>query len=166
MVLGKISACAVAVVMFLGNFTSEARAQWHRWTQGQRNSVIVNRALQQNGYYTGQQCKEWVQNTVYNASTGVVWLPQNQPNLYQWYWSSDAYAVPYSPSIYSANSGSVIQMKWNGTPHTAIVYSSSGSGMWWIDCNWNGDRRVTMHFVSYNQFAAACGNLYTVYYVK
>lgn len=166
MVVGKISSFFLGAVMLLFGAVLPVEAQWHNWSQGQRNNAIVNRALSQNGNYTGLECKHWVQTVVANASSGAVWLPQNQPNLYQWYSSTDVSAVPYSPAIYSAASGSIIQMKWNGTPHTAIVYSTSGSGMWWIDCNWNGDRRVTMHFVSYNQFAAACGNSHSVYYVR
>ncbi|MDO8537093.1 MAG: hypothetical protein Q7R94_02510 [bacterium] len=167
MKLSKFSSFVVAAVMFLVCAVAPARAQWHNWSQGQRNNAIVSRALTQNGAYTGVQCKEWVQNVVYSASGGAVWLPLNQPNLYQWYPSPNVWAVPYCPSIYSASPGSVIQMKWNSTPHTAIVYSTTGSGMWWIDCNWNHDTRVTMHFVSYSQFMSATSNsFYTVYYVR
>lgn len=167
MVISKFSSLLIAIITLIVGAVSPTQAQWHSWSQGQRNSAILNRALSQYGTYTGVQCKEWVQNVVYSASTGTVWLPQTQPNQYQWYSSSDVWAVPYCPAIYSAGPGNIIQMKWNNTLHTAIVYSTTGSGMWWIDCNWGNDMRVSLHYVSYSQFlGATSNNFYTVYYVK
>jgi hypothetical protein len=167
MVLSKFSSLVVAVIAFIMGAVAPAQAQWHNWSQSQRDSAILSRALSQYGVNTGVECKEWVQNLVYGASAGAVWIPQTQPNQYQWYPSAYTYAVPYCPSIYSAGPGSIIQMKWNSTLHTAIVYSTTGSGMWWIDCNWGHDKRVTIHYVSYSQFMSATSNsFYTVYYIR
>ena len=169
MKLPRFSPLVVAVTVLAVSAATFAsmRPGWHSYSQSQRNQLIVNRAYAQNGQFTGQSCKEWVRTVVYSASGQAVWLPSTVPNNYQWYPSSDVYTVPYCPSIYSAGPGAVIQMvSTSGTPHTAIVTSTTGSGMNWIDCNWNRDMRVTTHYISYSQFASSYGNFYTVNYIK
>ncbi len=174
---------AVAMACMLGGETT-ARAQpyqppghwWHNvMNQYGRNQQIIGRALAQNGQYTGVECKQWVQNVVYSASGGTVWLPQNRPDWMGWYWSEWAqplWYIPYNGPSYAAQPGNIIQMRWrnnNGSvlPHTAIVLSNNWSGMQWIDCNWsNGDRTVRVHYVSHDQFRQAVGWNCTVYEVR
>lgn len=160
--------------------TTPAQAQssgfwWHNlMTQYGRNQQIVYRALNENGRYTGVQCKEWVQNVVWGASSGTVWLPQNRPDGAGWYWSNWAmpvWNIPYAGPSYAAQPGNIIQMVWRNNnnvtnPHTAIVLSNNSQGMQWIDCNWFGDRSVRVHYISHDQFRQAVGWNCTVYEVR
>lgn len=156
------------VVAFVTSMASQASAQWNYWSQNQKNAAILNRAFAQNGMYTGLQCKHWVQNVVYSASGGVVWLPLNHPNLYQWEYHPRVFKLqPFHPSW--CQPGQIIQMKWNNTPHTAIVVSTSHDRMRWIDCNWGlptNNTMVSVHDVTYHAFAGAVGSNYSVYEVR
>lgn len=151
--------------------TASVRTGWHGLSQTQRNRLILARAQEDNNRYTGVQCKEWVQNVVYNASDGEVYPPRNR-NDYTWYDHPYVYRYPRPYPLNGVEPGQIIQMRWrnpNGTitPHTAIVVSRNSSGMTWIDCNWtNRDRTVRTHDVSYDLFNRRVGYYYNVYEIR
>jgi hypothetical protein len=166
---------AVFVGLIMGMASPAAHASnatwWHALSQSSRNSKILNKGLGEVGDTTGLQCKEWVREIVKDASLNTVTIPSTKPNMYQWYPHPDVDGIPQPSPITWAAPGSIIQMKWttpngNVTPHTAIVKSHTSSGMYWVDCNWNFDTKVIVHFVAYSTFADRVGSSYTIYYIK
>ncbi len=164
-----------AMTMLIGLVTSIGFATdsdwWHGLSQSSRDSIILSKALSHVGENTGLQCKEWVRDVVKEASQNSVTIPATKPNKYQWYSHPYVYGIPQPSPVTWATPGSIIQMKWvapngNVTPHTAIVKSHTSSGMNWIDCNWDSDTKVKVHFVSYSSFANAVGSSYTIYFIK
>ncbi len=144
---------------------------WHGLSQSQRNTEILNTALDQVGDYTGLQCKAWVQDVVDEASDGVVNPPQNQ-NDYTWYTSSNVRVLPRPFPIDAVQPGQIIQMRWRNHdgsihPHTAIVKNKTSTKMTWVDCNWNGDETVRVHTIYFSDFYwAVNGYNYNVYEIK
>jgi hypothetical protein len=131
----------------------------------------MNRAQEDLGDDVNMQCKEWVREVVSDASSGDVIIPATRSNGYRWY--SHPYVQSYSQGCPppGVGPGRIIQMVWhnqNGSvfPHTAIILSTTSSGMTWIDCNWQGDERVRTHYVSYVQFQTSVGTEYTLYRIQ
>ena len=162
-----LAACVAVVTSAVAATTG-----WHGLSQSQRDNRIKMRALAELGHSTGLQCKEWVREVVDDASSGEVIIPATRPNNYQWY--NHPYIQSYSQGCPPPGvaPGRIIQMVWhnqsnnNVSPHTAIVYSTTSSGMTWIDCNWQGDGVVRMHYVSYTNFQACVGSEYTLYKIR
>lgn len=156
--------CSVATASSLANW-------WHGLSQSQRNTEILDVALDQVGDYTGMQCKHWVQEVVDEASQGAVYPPTNKNN-YTWNSHSKVRTLPKPFPINAVQPGHIIQMQWrnnNGTvyPHTAIVKSKTSTKMTWVDCNWYGDETVTTHSVLFTDFYTAVnGYNYNVYEIK
>jgi len=170
----------MSLVTFLSLVTSCVLAErtqaqdWHNVSQSTRNSRILNVAYQYYMYYpnTRLECKAWVQHVVSQASNGVVWLPQNNPNYpWLWYWSPDVQTVysdrwdgvPFTP-------GEIIQAKvrtasGGESQHTMIVVWVSSAEIMVIDCNYRGDRTVLVRRQSWAQFRNGIIR-YTLYRVK
>lgn len=147
--------------------SAQTAAQWHSWPQYQRNTAILSKAYAQVGQYTGLQCKHWVQNIVWSASNGAVWLPQNKPNNYEWYSHQYVYRYYLPFPTQWCQPGMIIQMKWNGLPHTAIVAANNQTGMWWLDCNWGTPSgTVKYHYITHANFNNKVGSNYSVYEVR
>jgi len=127
---------------------------WHYlMTQNGRGYTIVNSAQQHgNGSYGGQ-CKAWVQNVVWQASRGVVWLPQNDPScMWRWRQSSDVRIVASDYRIY-LRPGQIVQAQvrlGSGalSPHTMIVLWQNGDTISVIESNWGLNERVGRRTVS------------------
>lgn len=170
--LGKMGFwVAVVVGLIVGTAVASNSSWWHGLSQSSRDNKILSKGLSHVGENTGLQCKEWVRDVVQEASLDSVTIPATKPNLYQWYSHPYVYGIPQPSPIMWAGPGSIIQMKWtapNGTvtPHTAIVKNHTSTGMNWVDCNWNGDTKVKVHFVSYTSFANAVGSSYTIYKIE
>jgi len=163
----------IVLIILMGTKPTQASNStwWHNLSQTTRNALIVLSACEDLGENTGLSCKEWVRDVVEEASSQSAIIPSTKPNLYQWYAHPYVTATSASTSIQNASTGSIIQMKWSlpsggSTPHTAIIVAHASNGMWWIDCNWNFDTKVTIHFVSYSLFYQRAGALYTVHYIK
>lgn len=162
---------AVAVGLIAGVVVADSASWWHGLSQSSRDNKILSAALSHVGENTGLQCKEWVRDVVKEASQNTVTIPATKPNKYQWYSHPYVYGIPQPSPVQWATPGSIIQMKWtapNGTvtPHTAVVKSHTSSGVYWVDCNWDYDTTVKVHFVSYTSFANAVGSSYTIYFIK
>jgi hypothetical protein len=168
------SLLAICLALFAvqgASATSALTNWWHNLSQNQRNSRIVERALQDVGDDVGQSCKEWVRTVVRSASGNTVTIPPNSSNDTRWQSDPDChrYAPPFPPGAFVA--GYIIQMRWrnnDGTyyPHTAIVQSRNSSGMWWIESNWEGDEVVRRRFVPFSTFHAQVGSRYSVYRIE
>ncbi len=166
-----------ATLLFAGNSKVSAQmcVPWHNLTQAQRNQFILSAGVAQNGMYLRSvqfpglpmQCKEWVQNVVYRASGGAVWLPSNYSN-FEWNGHSWVYSLP-GMSVQACQSGQIIQMEILGRngqygPHTAIVWQVYSSGIYFLDCNYGGDGRVQIHYLSFADYSKIVRR-YTVYTV-
>lgn len=149
-------------VLSFGTSVAVAQAtSWHSMTQSQRNEAIISRAIQDNGKNTGMQCKVWVQNVVYSASSaysalgGPVSLPQNQPdpNMYKWYPGQYVFCVTQNMCvpIENAQRGWIVQMYFktlsNGhiSPHTMIIEKMYPTSMDVIDCNFTPSGGTTVN---------------------
>lgn len=172
---GKKSVLVASVVLCLAFVTAASAAVttgWHNLSQTQRNRLILARANQDLGRNTGLQCKEWVRQVVKDASGNEVVIPSTRSNNYEW--NGHRYVASYSRTCPPRGiaPGHIIQMVWtnqsNGVtnPHTAIILSSTSSGMTWIDCNWLRDERVRIHEVTYEQFERSTGYRFTVYKIR
>lgn len=166
---------------FLGNTKTEAQvygpyAWWHyQLPQGGRNYFIWLTAQSVPNSTYGGQCKEWVQNVVWRASYGTVWLPQNNPYCdWMWYWSNDVEIVAedrwdgvpmYSGQIIQAQ---VRYSHWPYTsPHTMIVDWANANYISVIECNYGAGNslRVSRRTVTWAQFRANTIH-YTLYNVR
>lgn len=170
-----VIASVVLCLAFVNVAIAMAQVGWHGLTQIQRNALILNRAQQDNGRYTGMSCKVWVQNVVRSASGNVVNVPTNA-NDYTWNSSnpsSDVYRYPQPFPQRGFRPGMIIQMRWhnnNGTfsPHTAIVMNRTSSGMTFIECNWtpSGGQTVNTRTITYNNFYEKTRGLFNVYEIR
>jgi hypothetical protein len=147
---------------------------WHGLSQGQRNTAILNVAMDQIGDFTGMQCKVWVQDVVNEASLGEVYPPQNI-NDTTWASSSNVKRMLKPFPIEWVIPGDIIQMQLKQvdgttTPHTAIVVRKNRLAMEWVDCNWHhksAPETVFRHTVKYTDFYKAVQNYnYNVYEIK
>lgn len=174
--LAKVGATALGLgsvtALLKPKVTDAYNSTWHALPQWQRNQAIVNATYRDLGKYLGDpagQCKVWVQNVVARASNYHVWLPQNAPDAYGWYWRQDQHVVGVLMCrVFRV--GEIIQMHWknagNGVinPHTAIVIGTSPYGMEWVDSNMVAKFTVGTHSVSYSAFYAQAVS-YSVYYI-
>lgn len=159
------------------NPTTADKAWWRGLSQGARNQAIIERALQDNNRYVGQNCKIWARTVVLAASRNVVYLPSTLPNENGWYFASSPYLVGMSGGIRSAQPGWIVQTNWKLkvantsppqytiTPHTFIVLSRTASGVNIIECNWT-PWTVKTRFVPFTDFEGADRKvvLYSCYY--
>lgn len=163
-------------VLFLGvslflSSVLQAAAGWHQWSQTTRNGAITNRALQDNGKQFGVEveCKGWVQNVVYAASNGAVWLPSNRPYPYEYMWYADPNVAGMTAYINWVKPGQILQMRiWSRkeqalVPHTTIVLSVDSGGLWVIDNNFVAPYTVGVHHWTFSDFRAQVGSYYSVY---
>jgi hypothetical protein len=90
--------------------TTHAGSLWHTYSQTQRNTLIVNRGLQDVGANLGIQCKEWVRSVVASASGGAVYIPPTAQNGIGWYWldSPDVYGM--SKPFENLKPGEILQI--------------------------------------------------------
>jgi len=149
---------------------------WRSMSQVSRNMAVLDAAyanyfyrasLDRQSPYApwsgGYTCKTWVQQVVVpDASRGVATVPPNNGSC-SWY--SNCYTTVYTGGIRNVGQGMIIQTRWGGGLHTAIVYARDSNGMWWIDCNWSLDSRIRIHYVSFSTFNANSGGCYTVYQI-
>ena len=166
---GLAVAIASCLVFATAAFAA-ARVGWHGLTQTERNTRIVERAMEDLGDNTGMSCKVWVQNVVNDASDGAVYPPQN---LNDYTWRSHPYVHRYPHPFPNSGfrKGQIIQMRWhqeNGTttPHTAIVVSKTSTGMTWIECNWSAPNVVSTRTVSFSTFLTKTRGLFNVYEIE
>jgi hypothetical protein len=149
------------------NATYSDRAWWYNLSQTSRVNYILNRAKADNGKYVGVECKPWVQRVFPSASRNVVDVPPTYPNASGYSWYSSPYFVK-AGSITSVLPGDVVQMRWNGGPHTFIVVSRQSTGLTVIDSNFSSKTKpnyVQIHSITFKEFAAKTGGYYTVYRV-
>lgn len=131
---------------------------WRGLSQAARNQLILERAYRDLGVNVGKNCKEWVQlSVVPGASRGVASVPATYPNPDGWTWYWGPYATVQYTNIRQAQPGWIVQMeiplKAGGrTPHTAIVFGRSATGIYWLDSNWRGDTTVRLHFQTFAEF--------------
>ncbi len=127
------------------------------------------------GARTGYTCKTWAQTMVTRASGGAASLPTTVNDGYGYYFTSLSHVTqvlqnqPYASYTHFLP-GRVLQMWYGGPnkPHTAFIYSSSPSGMQWLDCNFvggAGNGIVGIHSISWTEFRQKVPNftLYEVY---
>lgn len=151
--------------------------QWHyllnQW--GRNNAIISTAQFVPNGTY-GDQCKIWVQNVVWNASSRTVWLPQNSSNCdWMWNWSPDVEIVAsdrFDGSVWFSP-GQIIQAQvrysqWPYTsPHTMIVAWADSNYISVIESNYGpgNELRVNRRTVTWRNFWANTIH-YTLYNVR
>lgn len=144
-----------------------ATAGWHEWSQAARNQAIVNEANSYDDGDDGGQCKVWVQNVVYDASSGSVWPPTNADNCS---WNYSPYVVGRSALLGSVAAGEIIQMQLSSSygsgPHTLIVTGNNGSQITVKESNWcSGNcEEVGSRTLTYQQFYNMV-DCYSVYYI-
>jgi surface antigen len=161
------------VSLFLFGQTTYAQSPsyvWHEmFSQSQRNSAIVHRAQMHIGDYGGQ-CKVFVQEVVWEASNGVVWLPQNHPSrLHRWKSSPDVRRVS-TDSCRNLKPGQIIQAELRARgggslPHTMIVEQFSSNSITVIESNYQNDGRVRRRTTSRSRFMDGIIHM-TVYEVR
>lgn len=130
---------------------------WHDdMSQRERNEAIADEAESRVGDYGGQ-CKVFVQNVVWSASNGVVWLPQNH-SRYDWKWKSsrDVRRIATDACI-RLKPGYILQaqvrLRSGGlSPHTMIVVRTTSSRITVVESNYSTPNRVTRRTVSENAF--------------
>ena len=177
-----------AIIAFALFFVCAMRADAQSWTslsQSQRNALIVAQARHDVGL-TGGNCKTWVNNVVYVASSYVrnlpataTWPATGETNAAYW-WN------PYDPNfayvtgqtaqnLSTVPSGSIIQMRVKNQstgvtyPHTAIVESNYNGTMYLLESNYRIPYVVTRRGpLTYADFLATLENptYYTVYQIK
>ena len=150
---------------------------WRSMSQVSRNMAVLDAAYANyfyrasldrqspyapySGWYT---CKTWVQQVVVpNASRGVASVPTNNGSC-SWY--GGCYASAWGGGIRNVGQGMIVQTRWGGGLHTAIVYARDPNGMWWIDCNWGLDSRIRIHYVTFGTFDVKSGGCYTIYQIN
>lgn len=171
-------AAAVAVSSVLGAYAfadyTTGWYPWHMYTQGSRNAQILNKAYGYLGQNLGLNCKDFARRVVKEASNYHVTLPPTLPDDSGWYWNYDVNLVGMSGGIYSVQPGWLVQMNWRKddgtiTPHTAIVYAVTGTGVYFIESNWCSNNCKTVssqpRFVSFSDFLNRVGTKYSVYYI-
>jgi hypothetical protein len=144
---------------------------WHSLlTQDGRNDRIVSFSNRwSNGSYGGQ-CKVWVQNVVSQCSSGIVWLPLNDPNCdWRWQWSADV-SILSSDRRIMLRPGHIIQAQIRTrtgalSPHTLIVTNKSGDFVSVVESNWRGDERIGRRTLSSAELWASLVH-FTVYEVR
>ena len=171
------SAAAVVLLLAFGVYAfadyTTGWYPWHTYTQASRNFLIVNKAYSYLGQYVGLNCKDWARKVVKEASNHVT-LPSTYPDANGWYWYYDVNVVGMSGGIRSVQPGWIVQMNWRKddgtiTPHTAIVSSVTGTGVYFIESNWCSNNcmivSATPRFVSFADFESRVGTKYSVYYI-
>ena len=137
---------------------------WHDMSQSERNDAILDRADDDLSDEVGESCKEWVRTVIEDASNGHVIIPPNNNSGDSW--ELDEHVFGFCTSILNAKPGEIVQMRWKDNPdvpedfniHTAIVYSVSGSGVRFIESNYDttpgpeGPEYVTKRYVSEDDF--------------
>lgn len=150
---------------------------WHTMSQSQRNSAIVNRAIQNVNQWSGISCKEWVRKVVYEASGNHVIVPPNSPAPYDYMWQSDptCQVVGMSMLIENVIPGYIIQMRLtSGWPHTAIVTAKTSTTVTFTEGNWDStpadytDAYVRTRTITFAQFYSQVqgGSSYSVYFIQ
>lgn len=148
-------------------------SEWQGFSQGQRNQLIFQKALSENGAVTGFNCKTWGQHIV-SAASGCVTLPSTslpwqcpRADGYSFCSGNVRQRLQNQSANYSMfQRGNVIQMWYGGTykPHTAIVYWADAGGITFIDCNFVGTGKVGIHWMSWSTFYSKVP-AYTLYEV-
>lgn len=148
-------------------------ASWNTLSEMSKRQLILQTALNENGWDTDYTCKTWAQHIVSKASGGSAWLPKNCRNAYDYYYCPMDHVTQILQNQSAAYThfmpGRVLQMWYGGPnkPHTALIYSSSPSGMQWLDCNWVGGAGkgiVGIHYISWSDFYRNA-NAFTLYEV-
>ncbi len=139
------------------SFGASPSERWHDdLSQQGRNERIVTEANSQVGDYGGQ-CKVFVQEVVWRASRGVVWLPQNDPDIaWRWKSSSDVRRIATDACI-RLKPGYILQaqvrLSSGGlSPHTMIITEATNSRVTVVESNYTIPNRVTRRTVSINTF--------------
>lgn len=168
---------------YLGQTAFTVTATWQSMTQQQRNQAIIIAGL--NGHadslatsealwYSGLQCKPWVQWAVSLASNGSVLVPATEPDNYQWY--PGVNVIQMSSSLQALQPGWILQLEESSSfisrdpktatgPHTAIVLSISTAGIYLLDSNWVATNTVGIHFMKWMDFTSDFA-FYTVYEIR
>jgi len=158
--------------------TYASQQWWRSLSQGQRNELICqtayNHMISLGGNVnvfsrsSGYNCKTWVQSYVVpRASQYVAVIPAST----SWCtWAAGQYVRiegygPAGVSIRGAVRGNIVQSHWGNYPHTMIIWSQTGSGVWVIDCNYNLRGGLTIHYISHSNFETISRGCYTVYQV-
>ncbi len=162
-----------------GNFGGTVANQqwWRSLTQAQRNEAICQEAntemvalgggLNKLSRPSGYNCKTWAQHVVLVASRNVASLPAST----SWSrWAAGQYVnIPgYGPAgmpINGAQRGQIVQASWGSWPHTMIIWSNDGNGVYVIDCNMDFLGGLEIHYVTYAKFESTSGGSYTIYQV-
>lgn len=140
-------------------------AQWPSYTQGYRNTLLLNVGYQDIGRY-GNVCKVWVQNLVSRVTDGRVTVPSTMSNRYMWNTDPAGHIRGQSMAIENVQPGQVVQMAWDTSKlHTFIMASKTSSGMYWLDSNWSAtpDGIVRYHYVPYSTWYGFTNLRYSVY---
>lgn len=150
-------------------------AQWHAFSQSQRNSIILSRALAENNSCTAYNCKTWAQHIVSAASGCITLPPTAMPAIcpkadgYVFCGSSNVNLVLLNQSVnyWALKPGQVMQMWYGGSynPHTAFIYNSDAGGVTFIDCNFIGAGLVGIHWMPWSKFYSKV-SAYSVYEVR
>ena len=92
--LRLMAMCLLGTMICLGSAQALTPAQWHALSQPQRNSLILQRAYQDNGRDVGLNCKQWIQlKVVPDASAYAVVVPPTAASPNDWYWEPGRYVV-------------------------------------------------------------------------
>jgi len=150
-----------------------AAINWNTLNTVSKRQLILETAYRENGWDTDYNCKTWSQHIVTKASNGVTSLPPTCPISTGYYFCSGRVTLilqNQSASYTYFLPGRVLQMWYGGVnkPHTAFIFSTSPSGMEWIDCNFIGgvgNGIIGIHYISWSDFykKVPAYTLYEVY---
>ncbi|MEK7631603.1 MAG: hypothetical protein AAB445_01885 [Patescibacteria group bacterium] len=152
-----------------------AAINWNSLNAMSKRQLILETGYAENGTRQAPNCKIWAQAMVTRASGGAASLPTTVNNGYGYYFTSLSHVTQVLQNQPNASytyflPGRVLQMWYGGPnkPHTAFIYSSSPSGMQWLDCNFvggAGNGIVGIHSISWAEFRQKVPNftLYEVY---
>lgn len=144
---------------------------WHAMEQSERNSRILEVALDYYGNNVELSCKEWVRDVIEEATNGHVKVPSNTPAGDSWGPDPESHIIRYrynsEPAILDTTPGDIVQMQWKPgigssdseyNMHTAIVLSVFQNGVIFIESNYDktpedvSDAVVSIRFESEQKF--------------
>ena len=149
--------------------------EWHELTQTQRNRKILERAYQDLDQKK-KECKEWIQDIVFNASDGEVYPPQNHILKDRWIDdpenTNSEYCIGRSGPITSARPGEIVQVRWKESYkkpprnlHTFIVVSVNALTITVIDSNAEDQKIVRERDMNISNFDKIADS-FSIYYIR
>lgn len=133
------------------------------------DDLFLAAAFLDNGKNVGLTCKPWVNKILSTVTSGAMVLPFQGANDYSWALNLGSRVVNRNTAIENVSRADIIQFNIaskNNLPHTAIVVSTSPTGMYWIHSNWQKAYTVSMDFFTYAFFKSIAGVEYSIYHIQ